>query len=162
MNQLLEYRTKLIDRLESVAEEFRAGCLQVNEPFTAVEEGGWNTHQLASHTRDVDKVAYGMRIRRTAEENNPEFQNFDADEWIAANYDSDEPLAFILDELSASVKETASMLRQLPPEAWTRESSHVVYGGGFTLQIWVERGLAHIQEHLDTVKKATVHDSSQT
>jgi hypothetical protein len=95
-----------------------------------------------------------MRVRRTAEEENPEFQNFDADEWIAANYNADEPLASILDELSASVKETVSMLRQLPLEAWSRESRHVTYGGGFTLQTWVERGLAHIQEHLETVKKA--------
>jgi hypothetical protein len=154
MNQLLEYRAKLIDRLETTAGEFHTVCLQVSDPFKAVDDGGWNTHQLASHTRDVDKVVYGMRIRRTAEDDNPEFQDFDADEWIAANYDADESLTSILDELSASVRETAAMLRQLPPEAWSRESSHVVYGGGFTLQTWVERGLAHIQEHLDTVKKA--------
>jgi hypothetical protein len=154
MNQLLEYRSKLIERLETAVDDFQAACLAVKDPFSEVEAGGWNTHQLAAHTRDVDKVVYGMRVRRTAEEENPEFQNFDADEWIAANYNADEPLASILDELSASVKETVSMLRQLPLEAWSRESRHVTYGGGFTLQTWVERGLAHIQEHLETVKKA--------
>ena len=153
MKQLLEYRSKLVERLEAATEEFREICLSVDDPFKATDEGGWNTHQLAAHTRDVDKTVYGLRIRRTAEENHPEFQNFDADEWMAANYDQGEPLASILDELSASVKKTASMLRKLPPEAWSRESSHVVYGGGFTLQTWVERGLAHIQEHLETVKK---------
>jgi len=152
MNQLLEYRSKLIDHLEAATDEFRAACLAVGDPFKAVDEGGWNTHQLAAHTRDVDKVVYGMRIHRTAEEDNPEFQNFDADEWIVANYNPDEPLASILDELSASIKETASMLRELPQEAWSRESSHVTYGGGFTLQTWVERALAHIQEHMETVK----------
>ena len=154
MNQLLEYRAKLIDRLETAVGEFHAACLQVSNPFKAVDEGGWNTHQLATHTRDVDKVVYGLRIRRTRDEDNPEFQNFDADEWIAANYNSDVPLVSILDELSASVKKTASMLRQLPPEAWSRLSNHETYGEGFTLQTWVERGLAHIQEHLETVRKA--------
>ena len=145
---------KMIEEFVVAADAFRMACLAVSDPFKAVDEGGWNTHQLAAHTRDVDKVVYGMRIHRTVEDDNPEFQNFDADEWIAANYNADEPLASILDELSVSIKETASMLRQLPPEAWSRESSHVTYGGGFTLQTWVERALAHIQEHLETVQKA--------
>ena len=155
MKELLEYRAKLIDHLETVTEEFCQVCLAVASAFTAVDEGGWNAHQLAAHARDVYKIVYGMRIHRTAEEDNPVFQDFDADQWMAANYKVDEPLASILDELSASVKETAAMLRELPSEAWSRESSHEIYGGGFTLQTWVERGLAHIQEHLETVKKAS-------
>lgn len=154
MKQLEEYRSMLIERLESVADDFRTACLAVNDPFRSVDEGGWNTHQVATHTRDVDKVVYGMRVRRTLEEDNPEFQNFDADEWIAAHYSPDEPLTSILDELTVSVKETASILKTLPPEAWGRLSSHETYGSGYTMQTWVERGLAHIQEHLDTVKKA--------
>lgn len=153
MNRLLDYRSKLINRLEAATDEFRAACLGVGDPFKAVDAGGWNTHQLAAHTRDVDKVVYGMRIRRTVEEDNPEFQDFDADEWMADNYSADEPLASLLDELSASVKETASTLRELPQEAWSRTSSHETYGGEFTLQTWVERALAHIQEHLETVQK---------
>jgi len=154
MNQLLEYRSKLIDRLESVADEFHQACLAIGDPFKAIEGDGWNTHQLAAHTRDVDKLVYGLRVRRTATEDNPEFKDFDGEAWMAEHYTRDEPLASILNELSASVKETASLLRELPPEAWSRESSHEVYGDGFTLQTWVERGLAHIQEHLETVKKA--------
>jgi len=154
MNQLEEYRSKLIERLESVADEFHTACLAVDDPFKPMEEGGWNAHQLATHTRDVDKLVYGMRVQRTLEEDNPEFKNFDGDEWMAAHYSPDEPLASILDELSASVKETASMLTKLSPEGWSRLSSHEMYGSGFTLQTWVERGLAHIQEHLETVQKA--------
>ena len=153
MKQLQEYRSKLIDRLEAITGEFCNACLAVSDPFKALEEGGWNTHQLAVHTRDVDKLAYGYRARRIAVEENPEFQDFDGEVWMAEHYDPDEPLASILDELAVSVTETASMLRTLPPEAWSRESSHEVYGGGFTLQTCVERGLAHINEHLETVQK---------
>ena len=154
MNQLLEYRAKLLEQLETAAEEFRAACLAVSDPFKAVDEGGWNTHQLAVHTRDVERLVYGLRTRRTAEEENPVFQNFDGDAWMAANYNVGEPLASILDELAASVKQTVTLLRELPPEGWGRESGHKIYGGGFTLQTWVERSLAHIREHLETVKKA--------
>jgi hypothetical protein len=154
MNQLLEYRLKLVGQLESAAEEFRQACMRVREPFKAVDEGGWNAHQVAAHTRDVDEKVYGLRIRRTVEEDQPVFQDFDGDAWMAENYNPDEPLASILDELSASVKKTVSLLRELPPETWSRESGHEIYGDGFTLQTWVERGLAHIREHADAVKRA--------
>ena len=153
MKQLLEYRSKLIDRLEAATDEFRSACLAIRDPYQTTDEGGWNIHQLAVHTRDADKLVYGLRIRRTVEENNPEFENFDQDDWMTTNYDPDEPLASILDELSTSMTKTVSMLRGLPPEAWIRKSSHEIYGGGFTLQTWVERGLAHIQEHLEAVQK---------
>jgi hypothetical protein len=145
----------LIDRLEAATDEFCAACRAARDPFEPAEEGGWTIHQVAVHTRDVDKLAYGLRARRTATEDGPMFQNFDGEAWMATHYNPDEPLASVLDELSASVKETAAMLRNLPPEAWSRESSHEVYGGGFTLQTWVERGLAHIQEHLDTAKESS-------
>jgi hypothetical protein len=154
MNQLLDYRSKLVAQLETATEEFRAACLAVGDPFKAVDDGGWNTHQVAAHTRDVDEIVYGLRTRRTAQEDHPTFQNFDGDAWMAAHYNEDEPLASILDELSASVRQTVALLRELPTEGWGRESSHEIYGDGFSLQTWVERGLAHIQEHGDTVKKA--------
>ena len=155
MKQLQEYRAKLIDRLEAATDEFRSACLAIRDPYQTTDEDGWNIHQLAVHTRDADKLVYGLRIRRTVEEDNPEFENFDQDAWMTANYDPDEPLASILDELSASVTEVVSILRNLTLEAWGRKSSHEVYGGGFTLQTWVERGLAHIQEHLESVQKVS-------
>ncbi len=153
MKQLLEYRSKLIDRLEAATNDFRSACLAIRDPHQTTDEGGWTIHQLAVHTRDADKLVYGLRIHRTVEKDNPAFENFDQDKWMTVNYDPDEPLASILDELSASVTKTVSMLRALPPEAWARASSHEIYGGGFTLQTWVERGLAHIQEHLEAVRR---------
>jgi hypothetical protein len=155
MNQLLEYRLKLVGQLESAVEEFRQACMKVDEPFKALDEGSWNAHQVAAHTRDVEEKVYGLRIRRTVEEDQPVFQDFDGDAWMAENYNPDEPLASILDDLSASVKKTVSLLQELPPEGWSRESGHEIYGDGFTLQTWVERGLAHIREHADTVREAT-------
>ncbi len=154
MNQLLEYRAKLVDQLEAAPEEFRQACLAVADQFKPLDQDGWNVHQIASHTRDVDEKVYGMRIRGTAAQDNPIFPDFDGEVWMAEHYDKEEPLASILDELSASVKETVSLLREMPPEGWSRESAHEVYGGGFFLQTWVERGLAHIHEHADTLKKA--------
>ena len=152
MKQLLEYRSNLIARLGAAADEFYAACLTVENPF-APNEDGWNKHQLAAHTRDVDKAVYGMRIRRTAQEENPEFENFDADAWMVEHYDAGEPLEKTLGEFVESVRMLSVFLRELPVEAWNRPARHAVYGDGFCLQTWVERGLAHIEEHLASVKK---------
>jgi len=153
MKELYEYRSHLIDHLVAAAKEFRVECLAVPDAFAPLDVGGWNTHQIAAHTRDVDGMVYGMRARRTATEDNPEFQSFDADAHSATHYDAKEPLDEILNGLVESVESLAEMLRGLAGEAWARESRHATLGSGFTLQTWVERNLAHIEEHVATVKR---------
>lgn len=153
MKELFEYRSHLIEHLVAAAEEFHVQCLAVKVPFTPLEEGGWNTHQVAAHTRDVDAMVYGLRASRTAAEDNPEFESFDADTHAASHYNANEPLEPILNGLVESVDSLAEMLRGLSGEAWARESRHATLGSGFTLQIWVERNFAHIEEHIATVKR---------
>ena len=153
MKELNEYRRQLIDRLVDAAERFRKACLAVKDPHAPLEAGGWNVHQVAVHTRDVDKLVYGSRARRTAVEDNPEFPNFDGEAYMAEHYDANESLKALLDDFVENIESFAGMLLQLPAEAWSRESRHATMGGGFTLQTWVERDLAHIEEHVTTVKK---------
>ena len=152
MKELKEYRTRLINRLEESANLFREICLAAKDPYVPLE-GGWNVHQVAVHTRDVDKLVYGLRARRTAVEDNPEFPNFDGDAHMADHYDKNEQLRTLLDGFVGNVEALAALLRELPPEAWSRESRHAKMGSGFTLQTWVERNLAHIEEHIETVNK---------
>ena len=153
MKELNEYRTHLIKRLITASKEFCDACLAVQDPFAPLGEDGWNVHQIAVHTRDVNQLVYGLRARRTAEEDNPEFKNFDGDAYMEEHYNADEPLQELLDGFAANVEELAKMLSILPKEAWSRESHHTSFGGGFTLQTWIERDLAHIEEHLRTVKQ---------
>ncbi|MGA7193542.1 MAG: DinB family protein [Anaerolineales bacterium] len=152
MAELIEYRKQLMDRLNEAAKEFRTACLAVKDSSAPIE-AGWNVHQVAVHTRDTDKLVYGVRARRTIQEDNPEFPNFDGDAYMAEHYDAKEPLQDILSGLVSSIDELTKMLRGLSAESWTRESRHATQGAGFTLQHWVERSLAHIEEHLATVKK---------
>jgi hypothetical protein len=152
MKELLEYRASLINRLVEAAREFRAVFLSAEEALAPIEPGGWSIHQVAAHTRDVDKWAYGSRARRTAEEDQSDFQNFDGEAYMAEHYSPDEPLEAILNELVANVEELAELLRGLPSEAWSRESRHAMLGRGLTLQSWVEKDLSHIREHLEEIK----------
>ena len=154
MKELLEYRARLTKRLVEAADEFRSACLAVKDPQALLPaEGGWSVHQIAVHTRDVDELVYGLRARRTAVEDNPDFPNFDGNIYLAENYDASESLTGILDDLVDHTRSLAEFLQTLPPEAWSRLSRHTTLGGGFTLQSWVEKDLAHIEEHLETVRK---------
>jgi len=152
-NELLEYRSRLIHRIQSAAQEFSDACRAVKDITKPVDGGGWNTHQLAAHTRDVHIHIYGMRVRRTVAEDRPVFPNFDNDAWNAGHYHAEEPLAKILDEFLADVRQMVPWLESLPPSAWSRPSRHELQGDS-AMQAWVERVLAHIQEHLETVQKA--------
>lgn len=153
MKELMEYRVKLVDRLREAAGEFCEAGQSIPDPDRIVE-GEWTIHQIISHTRDVEKNVYGMRIRRTLNEENPTFKNFEADDWMKVEYRKDEPLTAILGEFSASVEELCQMLGTLPTEAWSRLSRHESLSGDLPMQLWVERSLAHIEEHLATLKKA--------
>ncbi len=153
MKELFEYRVKLIERLSGAAHEFQGACMAAKDPFEKVD-GDWTVHQIAWHTRDVDKLIYGARIRQTINEDNPQFKSFDADAWMVEHYNKDESLNRVLEELIVNIEELCQTLRELPREAWSRESSHETIGSGLTSQLWVERDLLHIEEHLLTVKKA--------
>jgi hypothetical protein len=153
MKELNEYRAQLLERLVSATKEFCKTCLADPDPFAPLDEGDWNIHQVATHTRDVHVLVYRFRAQRTAQEENPLFQNFDGEAYMAEHYDADEPLKAMLDGFVASVQAFVLVLERLPVEAWSRESRHATFGGGFTLQTWVERDLAHIEEHLKSVKR---------
>ena len=153
MKELLEYRTRLIARLASAAHEFRDACLGVTDAHAPLGENEWSVHQLAAHTRDVNELVYGLRAQKTAQEDNPEFQNFDGDAYMQERYDKDEPLNEMLDDFVKNVEALCEFLKSLPTGAWSRESRHVTFGKGFTLQTWIERDLAHIEEHLKDIKR---------
>ncbi|HEY3477156.1 MAG TPA: DinB family protein [Anaerolineales bacterium] len=153
MKELVEYRVNLMKRLEDAAAAFREECLKAEDPYAPFDAEGWNVHQIAVHTRDVDELVYGLRARRTAVEDNPEFPNFDGEAYMAVNYNSSEPLSELLDGFVENVRALVELLRALPAEGWSRVSRHTTLGGNLTLQSWVEKNLAHIEEHLETVRR---------
>lgn len=153
MKELLEYRRGLLEALVNSAGGFQTACLSVQDPYAPLEAGGWNVHQIAVHVRDVHELVYGLRARRTAEEQNPEFQNFDGESYIAEHYRADEPLDELLRGFVQNVKSLVDFLQTLPADAWSRQSRHATLGGGFSLQTWVERDLVHIREHLASFQK---------
>ena len=156
VSELTDYRNKLVERLDAAVKEFQAACLAVKDPYAPIEEGGWSVHQAAVHARDVDKLVFGLRMRRTLAEDNPEFPNFDSETYMTEHYDPHEPLRDLLEGFTKNVEAQVKLLSGAPVEVWSRLSSHATQGSGLTMQIWVERGLEHLEEHLATVKKVII------
>lgn len=151
--EILEYRTRLLDRLLEQTLAFAAACRAVTDPRATLEASDWTVHQIVAHVWDVDRRAYGLRIRRILSEDLPVFENYDGDAWMAGVYDPTLPLDSMLNDLTARAEEIIPALRALPPEAWNRLGRHTVQGD-LTLQTWVERALAHVEEHLASVSAA--------
>ncbi len=152
MKELIEYRKKLVERLAEAAREFHDAYMK-SDPSMRLD-GEWTLHQVAAHVRDIHQVVYGARARRTLQEENPLFSRIDPDEYMKSNYRADEPLQKILTDFKESVDQLCNDLNNAPLEAWVRVSRHETIGDGITLQWWVERSLAHIEEHLAPLAKS--------
>lgn len=146
MKELIEYRRKLVERLAEAAHEFHDAFMK-GDPSMKLE-GEWTVHQVSSHVRDIDRDVYHARIHRILQEDNPLFHGIDPDENMKQNYRHDEPMQKILTDFKTHVDEFCRVLNAVPMEAWSRVSQHETLGDGLTLQWWVERSLAHIEEHL--------------
>jgi len=150
---VVEYRAGLLKQLSESSTAFCGACRAAADPFKPLDQAGWNVHQLAAHVRDVEAQSYGLRVQRTLAEQYPLFPKFRAEVWAAGHYDPNEPLEKILSELENNVSRMLAGLRAQPESAWSRLGRHEIQGDR-TLQIWVERSLEHIREHLATVRKA--------
>jgi hypothetical protein len=151
MNELVDYRKRMVERLAEAAQEFCSAC-EAGHSFVHAE-GEWTLHQTAAHVREGARAVYGARVLSTLQEENPLFANFEADRWMSTQYNKDEPLQKILQEFRANIDTLCKLLNGISQEAWSRVSRHETIGEDLTLQLWVERSLAHIEEHLIVIRK---------
>jgi hypothetical protein len=147
MEELLEYRQRMLEKVAKAGEQLEAAVSRIKDTSLPLETDGWNTHQLVAHMRDVNLQVYLPRLHRIVEEDNPQFENFDGEAWMADHYQPGEPIQKIVAEFGESCRSSAKWLAGLPVEAWNRSGRHLLIGK-HSLQWWLERTLAHISEHL--------------
>jgi hypothetical protein len=147
--QLFDYRTRLLVRLERQPAEVAALLAAIPEPGWRRPRGpaGRSAHRIAAHVRDVETLAFLSRLRRILREERPVLEPFPTHDWSDADYRPDEPLTGIL---AAWSQTRAEVLDSLPPPAspaWTRTGFHPP-SGQRTLQWWAERIYRHVYEHV--------------
>lgn len=145
---LEDYRRQLLDHYLDQVQVYRAHLspLEASAIRAAIKPGEWSPHQLLFHVRTVDQQAYGPRLERILREARPLLEDFDESAWMAAHYDPAELPQAILDEWEDVRRRYAGQLAAAPPEAWSR-TGRQTYWGERTLQWWVERAIAHAEDH---------------
>lgn len=148
-DQLLDYRRQLLIRLERQPAEVAAMLAGFPEPewFQLRHADRRSLHQLATHVRDVEQMAFLPRLRRILNEDRPTLEPFPSHDWSDGDYDPAEPLTHILAGWSQARAEALDLLPAPDHAAWSRTGFHPP-SGQRTLQWWAERIYNHVRQHL--------------
>jgi hypothetical protein len=147
MEELIEYRQRMLKKMADAGGQLQAVVLTTGDPYKPLLPGSWNTHQVIAHMRDVNQEVYLPRLERIVAEDSPIFDDFDTEGWMTAHYQAREPIQQLVTGFAEKCRTSVEWLAGLPVEAWNRPGSHPLIGK-HTLQWWVERTLTHITEHL--------------
>jgi hypothetical protein len=161
LEQLWDYRARLLDRLEEQPAEFARVIAEVPEAewHTRLAPAGPSRHQSMAHVRDLEVLAFLPRIRRIVAEDQPRLDAYPSHHWADTFYRPEEPMAAILTAWSAAREELVQLLRPLPNDAWSRVGFHPP-SGNRTLQWWAERAFVHARDHLEGLRAAPPPDGA--
>lgn len=155
MTELAEYRGRLIRRYASQPGDLAR--LVVGMPDERVrgelEPGGWSTHQVLTHLRDVEAQAFAPRIKKMLEEPSPKLPSFDPELWMDEHYYAQEAVGEIVGEIENLRLEGSRLIQPLSQDQWSRTGEHPSFGVR-TLQWWIEYSVNHFDEHLEQLAKA--------
>lgn len=155
LDQLLEYRARLLQRLESQPGEFALviAAIPAEQRRQRRDAQGRTPHLIAAHVRDLEARAFLPRVQRILAEDRPVLTPFSHHDWSAADYDPGESMDAILAEWSRARGELLALARPLDSAGWSRAGFHPP-SGNRTLQWWAERAYAHASEHLSALRAA--------
>ena len=111
----------------------------------------WSPHQVVWHVHAVEMRAYLPRLVRLLEESEPLLADFDGEAWMAGQYTDSDSCASIVARVREARQEMRSRLGEAPVAAWARTGFHS-YWGTRTVMWWVERSIAHVDEHVRQLK----------
>ena len=149
-NDLLDdYRRRLLERyrLQPAVYQDRLRGQDGASVRAAIKPGEWSAHQLVFHVCAVDEQAYGPRLLRILRDDRPKLEDFDEVAWMTDHYDPGEAPEAILERWGVARQTLADTLQTASLEAWNRAGMHAFHGER-TLQWWLERGVAHGEDHL--------------
>ena len=148
-DQLFDYRTLLLARLESQPAAVAARLAGIPEPAWYWPHGpdGRSLHRLAAHVRDVESLDYLPRLRRILSEERPILETLPAHDGPDSDYWPSEPMTHILAGWSQARAEVFDLLPKPAGAAWSRTGFYAP-SGLRTLQWWVERVYRHAWQHL--------------
>jgi hypothetical protein len=154
MDEITEYREKLIHRLEYQPEELKAtlNILPEAQWHDRRLPDGRSVHQLVAHIRDLETLAFRPRFRLVLMEERPILEAFASHTWSAGSYEAGEPLGKMLAEFEHARAEAVALMRPLTPADWARAGFHPP-SGWRSAQWWAERMYQHANNHLTDIRR---------
>lgn len=155
MEELEEYRLKLLDYLEHQPADYRAVIHAIpakHWPLSGVGEAGESIHRLVAHVRDYETLAFWPRLRRVLTEARPTLEPFASHTLIADNYLASEGMDDMLTEFGHTRAQAVGLLRQIAAEDWSRTGFHPP-SGNRSVMWWAERAHNHARDHLREIEK---------
>jgi hypothetical protein len=145
---LLEYRERLLERLEAVVPELAdaLAAIPASRWWTPID-GGRSVHAQLAHLRDLERHAALARLRRLLAEDMPSFETWMSPEWDTTLYRPDEPVTDILADYAGLREAELQLLRGLAPADWARAGRHATLGRR-TMLWWTERILEYADDCL--------------
>ncbi len=142
------YRRRLLERFRLQPETYRERLrgLDGASVHAPIQPGEWSAHQVIFHVRAADEQAYGPRLMRILREDRPELEDHDEVAWMTDHYDPGESAQAVLQRWQAARQGWADLLQTAPAASWSRSGLHPFYGER-TLQWWLERAVAHGEDH---------------
>lgn len=143
-----DYRRRLLDRYRGQVEDYARHLANLDDRTARapIKPGEWSAHQLLFHVSSVDENAYGPRLRRILREDRPALEDYDQDRWMEEHYDAADPIPGMLDRWRSVRRGYAAEAEAAPRQAWSRTGRQAFWGER-TLQWWVERAVAHAEDH---------------
>jgi uncharacterized protein Usg len=148
-----------MSELADLLERFRRGAELLAVVTTGVagpeldfklEGHGLSIRQIVCHLADAEAVSV-MRLRHVIAEDNPLLPNFDGDAWAAKLDYAKRKLSQPLETCRRLRMENFELLKDLPPETFSRTGVHSK-DGTVTLRQLVESGAAHLEDHVREIQ----------
>ena len=155
MDQLYDYRARLLDRLESIPREIAQTVCAISpqKVHLPIQSGKMSPHRIVARLRNMEKHAYSVRLHKLMTEELPAMEIFPIDQWEAEHYDASESTESILNDYIAIRQNEIQLLRSLSPQDWTRRGRHNTFGLR-TIQWWAERSLEYATIQLRELRNA--------
>lgn len=154
MEELEEYRLKLLDYLDRQPAEYRAVIHAIptrHWPTPGVGEAGESIHRLVAHVRDYETLAFWPRLRRVLTEERPTLEPFPSHNLNDENYLPAEAMDDMLGEFERTRVQAVRLLRQIASEDWSRTGFHPP-SGNRSVMWWAERAHNHARDHLREIE----------
>ena len=141
-------RSKRIDQYAQGYERLRQAMNGVPDVMVKWRPapGKWSVHEIVCHAADSEVNAYA-RLRYLLAEKDPVIVGYDQDEWARAFDYHALPLEPSLTVVEAVRESTATLLRRLEGDAWTKKGRHTERTGDYTVEEWLRIYADHLEGH---------------